>query len=178
MDHAWTCRCCGRQFNTLPLDFACQGPDHWFQIPETERAARGRLDSDVCFIDDNDIFVRGCLEIPIIGQENCFIWGLWVSVSKASFARFLELWERSKIENEPPKFGWLCNNFSLYPTTLNLKTRLHLRGGGQRPFIELEPTDHPLAVEQRQGISIKRIEEIAAALSFDTRSSAASGCEQ
>jgi len=166
MNHVWTCGCCGRQFNTLPLDFACRGPDHWFQIPEPERQHRGTLDTDVCVIDGKDIFVRGCLEIPIIGQDDCFIWGVWVSVSKESFARILALWDALLIENEPPKFGWLCNNISLYPTTLNLKTHLHLRGGGSRPFIELEPTDHPLAVEQRQGISIKRVEEIAAALSL------------
>ena len=164
MDHAWICRCCGKQFDTLPLDFACQAPDHWFQIPELERALRGKLDSDVCLLDDRDIFVRGCLEIPIIGQDDCFIWGVWVSVSEASFARILELWEASGIENKSPKFGWLCNNISIYPTTLNLKTHLHVRDGGRRPLIELEPTDHPLAIEQRHGISIKRVEEIATAL--------------
>jgi hypothetical protein len=117
-------------------------------------------------IDGKDVFVRGCLEIPIVGQDNCFMWGVWVSVTKASFARILELWDAPIIENEPPKFGWLCNNISLYPTTLNLKTHLHLRGDGSRPSIELEPTDHPLAIEQRQGISIRRVEEIAAALSL------------
>ena len=46
MNHVWTCRCCGTQFNDLPLDFACEAPDHWFQIPESERDARGKLDSD------------------------------------------------------------------------------------------------------------------------------------
>jgi hypothetical protein len=30
-----------------------------------------------------------------------------------------------------------------------------------RPFIELEPTDHPLAIEQRTGISWERVREIA-----------------
>ena len=166
MDHAWTCGCCGKQFNTLPLDFACKAPDHWYGIPEPERESRTRLDSDACLIDDKDIFVRGCLEIPVIGLQDSFVWGVWTSVSRESFERILELWEAPAIENEPPKFGWLCNNISLYPTTLNLKTNLHLRGGGARPSIELEPTDHPLALEQRQGISIQRVEEIAAALSL------------
>jgi hypothetical protein len=41
---------------------------------------------------------------------------------------------------------------------------VHLRSGGRRPAIELEPTDHPLAIEQREGISIARVEEIAAQL--------------
>ncbi len=166
MDHAWTCGCCGKQFRTLPLDFACTAPDHWLQIPESERHRRGKLDCDVCTIDGENIFVRGCLEIPIIGEDDKFIWGVWVSVSKDSFARILELWAAPVIDNEPPRFGWLCNNIPLYSPTLNLKTHLHLRSGGHRPSIELEPTDHPLAIEQRRGISVKRVEEIASALSL------------
>ena len=31
-----------------------------------------------------------------------------------------------------------------------------------RPFIELEPTDHPLAVEQREGIPARRVAEFYA----------------
>jgi hypothetical protein len=44
--------------------------------------------------------------------------------------------------------------------TVNLKTKVHLRDDGLRPWIELEPTDHPLAVEQRNGISTDRVAEI------------------
>ncbi len=165
MDYAWTCHCCGKQFNTLPLDFACRAPDRWLALPENERERRGKLDSDLCKIDE-DSFVRGCLEVPIIGREEVFIWGVWVSVSRQSFERILELWDAPVIADEPPKFGWLCNNLPHYPATLGLKTRLHLRNGGVRPAIELEPTDHPLAVEQRSGIPLQRVEEIAAALSL------------
>lgn len=41
-----------------------------------------------------------------------------------------------------------------------MKTMVHLRDNGIRPFIELEPTDHPLAVEQREGITVERLAEI------------------
>jgi hypothetical protein len=49
----------------------------------------------------------------------------------------------------------------LYPETLNLKTNVYTQPVGVRPFIELEPTDHPLAIEQRTGISWERVQEIA-----------------
>jgi hypothetical protein len=113
MNRAWTCGCCGSQFNTLPLEFASRTPDRWFQIPESECQQRGKLDADVCIIDGEKIFVCGCLEIPIIGQDDYFIWGAWGSVSKDGFARILELWYAPLIDTEPPKFGWLCNNLSL-----------------------------------------------------------------
>jgi hypothetical protein len=45
---------------------------------------------------------------------------------------------------------------------VNLKARIHLRDDGVRPYIELEPTDHPLAIEQRLGISVERVAEIYA----------------
>ena len=53
-----------------------------------------------------------------------------------------------------------------YPDTLNLKTMVYLRNDGVRPSIELEPTDHPLAVEQREGISMTRVAEIYEARIF------------
>jgi hypothetical protein len=99
---------------------------------------------------------------PDCRRERKIRLGVWVSVSRESFKRIVEIWSADVVKNEPPKFGWLCNNISEYPDTLNLKTLVHLRTGNKRPSIELEPSDHPLAVEQREGISIARVEEIAA----------------
>jgi hypothetical protein len=164
MDHIWTCRCCGKQFNTLPLSFAPLAPDPWFAIPEAERDKRTVLGSDQCIIDDQEFYLRGCLDISIINHDESFSWGVWVSLSEASFARVGELWEVDVRANEPPFFGWLCTELSVYPPTRGLKTNVRLRNSGQRPFIELEPTAHPLAVEQRNGISLERVEEIAAML--------------
>ena len=161
--HAWTCKCCGKQQSTLPLDVALQVPDYWLGLSEEERRQRGRIDSDVCLVDEH-IFVRGCIEIPLIDNDEMFVWGAWVSLSKESFRRVVDLWDKDAVENEPPKFGWLSNSISSYPDTLGLKADVYLRGGNLRPLIKLEPTDHPLAVEQRQGISLARVEEIMARL--------------
>ena len=164
MQYAWTCRCCGRQFDTLPLDFAAPAPDYWFEIPEAERERRALLNADFCTIDGEYHFIRGCLEIPIIGMDEVFVWGVWVSLSEASMRRAAELWNAEVIEDEPPRFGWLSTNIRVYPRTLELKAAVHFRGGNLRPRIEVEATDHPLAVEQRQGITVERVQEIAAAL--------------
>jgi hypothetical protein len=58
--------------------------------------------------------------------------------------------------------GWNSTPGGVKPTYL--KTHVHTRPVGQRPYIELEPTDHPLAVEQRNGITMARVRDIAAAL--------------
>ncbi|MEU6845643.1 DUF2199 domain-containing protein [Streptomyces sp. NPDC046716] len=44
------------------------------------------------------------------------------------------------------------------------ETHVHTRQVGQRPFIELEPTSHALAIEQRTGITMDRVREIAEAV--------------
>jgi hypothetical protein len=38
---------------------------------------------------------------------------------------------------------------------------VHAHQAGVRPHLELEPTDHPLASEQRTGITVARVQQIA-----------------
>ena len=121
----------------LPLDFAAPAPDYWFQIPEAEQERQAFLDADFCTIDDEYHFVRGCLEILIIGMDEVFVWGVWVSLSEASMQRATELWNAEAIEIEPPRFGWLSTNIRVYPRTLELKTAVHFRGGNLRPRVEV-----------------------------------------
>jgi hypothetical protein len=47
-----------------------------------------------------------------------------------------------------------------YPPFEHLKSRVHLRNHGIRPSIELEPTEYPLAVEQRDGAPPSRVQEL------------------
>lgn len=138
-------------------------PDPWLRLSETERESRAVIGSDTCIIDGREFFVLGCLEIPLAGRSDIFKWLVWVSVSKKSFERITDLWETDIRDGEPPFFSWLSNNISIYPDTFALKTNLYLRNHGTRPYIHLEPTDHPLANEQRVGISLQRVQEIIAA---------------
>jgi hypothetical protein len=66
--------------------------------------------------------------------------------------------------NLGPHFGWLCTKIPGYHDTVFLKTMVHQREVGLRPSVELEPTEHPLAVDQRQGIDEKRMRKIASGL--------------
>ena len=158
------CACCGQHHDTLPMGYGTAAPDAFQSLTDAERQTRAELNDDLCVLDDQHYFVCGNLEIPIIGSDEPFIWTVWVSLSPVNFQRTIQLWETPGREKEPPSFGWLSTRLSLYPETLNLKTMAHTRPVGQRPFIQLEPTDHPLAVEQREGITRARIQEIAESL--------------
>lgn len=157
------CRTCGEFHAELPLVFGPDAPLSWYGLGESERATRAELTSDQCVIDGEHFFIRGRLEIPIIGGTERFAWLVWTTLSEAHFLRASDLWDTEGRETEPPYFGWLSTE--LAPTygvsTINLKTHVHTRPVGERPFVELEPTDHPLAVEQREGITWDRVQRLA-----------------
>ncbi|MFF0747203.1 DUF2199 domain-containing protein [Streptomyces sp. NPDC004111] len=56
------------------------------------------------------------------------------------------------------------------PSTISAKTHIHTGPIRQRPFLELEPTDHPLLVEQRPGIASERLRATAEAVPHPTDS--------
>jgi len=157
----FTCSVCGEHHSDFPLDIAFGSPIYWDQIPESERNARGELTLDFCTIDDHDFFVRGLIEIPILDSDKFFVWGVWTSLSRKNYSRLIDLWHDPKIVDEPPYFGWLSNRLPGYPDTLNLKTNVHSRNVKWRPYVTLERTDHPLALEQRNGITLARVAELA-----------------
>jgi hypothetical protein len=157
----WKCRHCKQWHADLPMHYGAHAPVLWYTIPEAERDTRALLSSDQCVIDDEHYFIVGNVEIPVIGSDEHFSWDIWVSLSEKNFARATELWNEKGRETEPAWFGWFSTSLPCYPDTLNLKTMVHTRDVGRRPFIELEPTDHPLAVEQREGITLARVQEIA-----------------
>jgi hypothetical protein len=160
----YLCKTRGKLHQGLPLVYGADAPFIWHLIPQEERKSRAMLSSDQCIIDDKYFFILGRLEIPILNSEEVFCWLVWVSLSANNFARANKLWKKKGREKEPPYFGWLNTFLPIYPETLHLKTNVHTRPVGTRPFVELEPTDHPLSIEQREGIAGERIQEIAEAI--------------
>ncbi len=161
MDFEFRCHSCGEIHKGMP-SFGADAPLSYYAVPEAERASRCDLGSDDCVIDGKSFFVRGCLEIPVHGSHEPFVWGVWVSLSEQSFLEWLKVFGQEHRSDVGPFFGWLNAGLKPYPETMNLKTRVHLRDHGFRPTIELEPTDHPLALEQRNGISVDRVADIYA----------------
>ncbi|MFA5119590.1 DUF2199 domain-containing protein [Zavarzinia sp.] len=160
---AWTCACCGRSFEGLPLDYGTSAPSDWFALPEAVREARARLSEDLCMIDRKSFYVRGCLEIPIAGSGACLTWGIWVAVGAADFGHVLDHWNDPIPAGDPPLDGELASWLDGYPKPEHVACQLVLRDGNLRPLILLAPGDYPLALEQHQGIDWHRVEEIATA---------------
>lgn len=147
-------KACGKYHNELPMSYGSLVPDFCFDIPSEEQQSRIEMNEDLCIIDNEYFFIRGCIEIPVLDGEEPFIWDVWVSLSEGNFYKTNDYWEVEGREHElEPMFGWLSTSIPCYPETINLKTMVHTRSVGVRPYIELEPTEHPLAIEQREGIT-------------------------
>jgi hypothetical protein len=154
---SFRCVTCGQEHGDLP-DLGAQYPDMWYGMSEEERATRLKLTSDTCIFDDESYLIRGVLEIPLTDEPEVFGFGVWVSQKKENFEKYLANFESAEIG---PFFGWLCTSIRYYEGgTLHLKTMAHFQGGTLRPKIVVEPTDHPLAVDQREGISLAKAWEI------------------
>jgi hypothetical protein len=161
MTFEFKCASCGELHQGMPA-LHVAAPASYEAIPEAEREERCALGTDNCVIDGKWFFIHGCLEIPVLGQAQPFVWGVWVSLSEASYDAYASSFGKERRAHLGPYFGWLNSRLPTYPDTANLKTNVRLRDNLLRPLIELEPTDHPLAVEQRNGITAERLAEIYA----------------
>jgi hypothetical protein len=156
----WVCRTCGIERENPPICFGADAP--WRAlVPPEEFSARVKLSSDQCVVDEQQFFIRGHIEIPIHKHPEPLSFSVWSSLSEESFFHMGDRWESPDRDCDPPYFGWLCSSLPVYPSTLHLKLSVQSRRPGLTPLLTLEPTDHPLAVDQREGITIERWHRIA-----------------
>ena len=85
-------------------------------------------------------------------RAGTFDFGVWSTLSRENFARYMELFDNADRTELGPMFGWFSNRLPGYPDTTNLKCHVYPCEPDFRPMIELEPTEHPLSIQQRQGV--------------------------
>ncbi len=162
---AYTCSHCGQIHEGAP-SFAFARPRQTYNIPSEEFENRVYLTSDLCVIDEENFYIRCTLEIPIIGSDDPFVWGIWVTQSQESFNNYVETYNLD--QSDKSSFGWLPVDMKVYldadtPTNIqHLKSEVRWGTAGQRPTVHIhDDEDHPLARDQRDGISWDRAIELA-----------------
>ena len=160
-EHGFDCTVCGQHHDELPMCFGANAPELWLSLTEAEREARAELTSDQCVIDGKYFFVLGRILLPVVDGPGPFVWLAWISLSESNFVRTGELWNSEGREHETPYFGWLQSALPYPQTTLSLRTSVQTMPVGERPTITLEPIEHPLSLEQRHGITMARVQQIA-----------------
>jgi hypothetical protein len=161
LQSGFACGICGERHDVLPLSYSVKAPQAVTAIPLDELERRVVITRDQCVIDGRDFYLRGRIPVPIIGLDEPFIWGVWAEISPKNFLRSNELWNVDGREREPAFPGWLNNELFLFGNTINLEVSVQTQKVGWRPHFIVVDQNHPLAVEQRQGMTMRRVEEVA-----------------
>jgi hypothetical protein len=156
----YTCSCCGRVYEELPLCFGSDYPDYYFSVPPDERERRIELNENLCVVDEHHFFHRGRLTIPVTDHNENLIFHVWTSISADNFAKRMDLWEDPNRAKEEPYFGWLQTTVPTYGDTLNIKTIATEQGVGVVPEIKSFEEGHRLTIDQKNGITYERAVEI------------------
>lgn len=160
MAYRYKCSTCESWHEGFP-DIGYSQPAYAAGIPADERDTRVLLTSDLCVVDNEHFFIRCILPVPLRGTDELFCWGVWSTLSKKNFKRYEASYD-DDMSDWDPMFGYLSNRLPNYPDTLGLKLLVKTQAQGQRPIATLEPTDHPLAIEQRDGMPVEAAIDMSA----------------
>jgi hypothetical protein len=155
----WKCHTCGIEHDDLPTCFGALAPCHEM-VPADEFASRVILSEDQCVVDEEYFFIRGHLNVPILGHDKPFAFSVWVAISDESFAQIGQRWEHPQRAGDRPYRGELYSELSPYESTRGLKVAVRSQPPGIVPFVVLEPCGHELAVDQQCGITVERWQEM------------------
>jgi hypothetical protein len=162
---SYICACCGKGHSGVPLSFAADFPDAYANLSREDRDSRAVVGSDQCIIDQEQFYIRGCIDLPIRDTDGVFLWGVWARVHQSDFDEISDQWEtEGREKNIGPYKGRLANSLAIYPETLNLKLEILIAPVGTRPHFRSEEPDHPLSGEQRYGLTIDKAREYACLL--------------
>jgi hypothetical protein len=127
----------------------------WEVLPSgaINKTSASFLDADYCAVDGESFFVRGLINLPIIGTEETFCWGVWGSPSRENFEKLLRMDDDPERVKLPPMFSWLSSNIAEDPNTLSLKMYAHIQEPGLRPHFRLDRADLPWSPEYYCGIT-------------------------
>jgi hypothetical protein len=158
----YNCTRCGEHHPELPFSYEAPSPTAWSSIPEADRAQRGVLGGEQCVIDGKHHFVKARLLLPVADAKAPFEWVVWMALDPKDFKRMAELWKKPGREKEKGYAGLLATRLPGYAAdTVTLQGVVRTRPVGERPVVELEEAGHPLVKEQKAGITLKRVQELA-----------------
>ncbi|MGE0280877.1 MAG: DUF2199 domain-containing protein [Rhizobiaceae bacterium] len=163
--YKWTCACCGKAMTGLPMDLAFGEPGGWNGLSEEVRE-RSSLSDDFCYIDHGEgvvnRFIRCLLPFSVVGLDEAFRFGVWMSVSEASWNVYDKGFDAGIYELDGC-FGYLGHTVPDFPDSYLLHADVYFREGKDRPLVELHNADHALVHAQCEGVPMAQVERWVAA---------------
>ena len=163
----WTCGNCNLEHEGM-FDLMGFAPEHWKkdEVYEPNSALRFEedfLSEDFCVLDGEHFFVRCVFDIPVHGMAEKFGLGVWSTLSRANFERYVDGFDSGSYSDLGPWTGWFSSQFKPFEDSINQPCWVHPQLGRQRPVVTLHNEEHELARAQQNGISPERLLEVYAA---------------
>lgn len=150
------CSDCGKYHRDIPMNYGAKAP--WAYAARDENSSKNaELTQDVCVINQSRFFIKGQIKIPVEGKEEPFSWNVWVEISWDDFEREQQHWNEKNRFLKHPYAGLLDTPLHVYPNTLGLKVEVQTQKLGFIPDITILESDHPLFLEQKNGITMERV---------------------
>lgn len=144
------------------MDTSYTLPDDVWAIPADERASQAKWTTDLCQLGER-YFIRGFLPIPFTERAGSYGWGVWVEVGSSAFERYVALYDQDASQ-EPQVSGHLANRVPVHEGSLGLSVLIQFESNTNRPTITFPAgSQHPFALEQREGINEARFHTILVA---------------
>lgn len=174
------CSCGERHAEMFPIHLlkpiGWPGPDD-YQPDEALKTDGDFLSFQYAVREGKYFCLRMILPLPIKGApQQALVLSVWCAVNKVDFEAYVANQKAGTLNDKARAPARLVNNLATYPTTVNIMgiaaqnpqdLPLFLSAMDQEGF----SNDHPLFVEQRQGLTLDRLFEIYTAHGHDMRSS-------
>lgn len=158
----YRCSACGREHHDTDGGEAApwpalgfRRPDRYVALPRHRRRHHAAATNDLCWIAEGPIvrcFLRGCLSLPIIGEDITLEYGLWAEVSEEVFRDYQLHYEDA--EGGMTYVGAPANRIPGYEYTEAVPLQIECQSFPHRP--QLRPDSlyaHPLVRDVHRGIS-------------------------
>lgn len=162
---AHKCSNCGKEHVGWPaLTFSSPAP--YNDLSEEEQESIAKLSNDFCVIehpDQTDRFIRCTLTQKVIDHCDDLQYGIWVSLSEASYNDYYDNFEST--EHITQYFGWLCSRIPPYESTLSIPMTVRTKSGNSRPEVTPHKDfEHPFVKDYYTGITeseaVRRVEQM------------------
>lgn len=151
------------------MAYSSIAPAAWYELDDEGRE-RSALDGELCVIThldgERDFFVRANLFIPVNEADDGdpLVFSAWVKLPNGAMQSMLERWLDVARVHDPAYPGELANDLPGYPETLRMAAEVHTLEPGARARAVLPPSEHPLAIDHWEGISLERVQHLAESL--------------
>jgi hypothetical protein len=141
------------------MDLAFADPVDWEALDD-DTINYALIDDDFCeihFKDETvDRFIFCLMPFPVPEFDEEFRFGVWVSVSEASWDAYKDGFLVGEYDREGC-FGYLANELPDFPDSQLLHVDVWFQPAGRRPRLTLHDVDHPLVAAQNNGIAATQI---------------------